>query len=742
MTAAAKLSRETRRVLGERLTWIVIALTAAGAVWFSLNGSGRTASDAYIINAAKGSAFLGALLFSLLSLAQLHRDYKNNTDAIVLTCTDPVRHQVRRTLALVGVAAATTLIISLFALPFGIVKTGGYFQPATFLTAWILIFFGALVFAVLLSTGLYMLTKRAEAAFILIAGLILLSKMLETWLLLNPSYLFYWVQTTAESFSDLITNQFQINMLLWNRLFCLLVSLGVWLLGLCSFRRYGRGLLGSFKANCRRVWIPLLLAVAFSLSGVSYAFEPIFDDSKPADLGAAIGSSGGASSVISYSISTPKVGNPDLTLRDKSFILELCTGRQTLSGTAKYRLENVSGNAQTLPILVNTGILIDSVLVNGVKLKAVRGETGEGSSASWSVMLPSAAKYEIEIAYSGSVRNDNTMTQRAQFGIAEGFIWLPTLGVSPKLDINVAEDSDFSGTLLLDEGLEPIFSKGKAKKVSSGEGKAEWRYNGAAGRQGDGFFAAEYLTKTFEAGGLNIDFKYFRKHDGAVAEMDAVSVMKAAIDYFTRAYGPLVYSKNLTMLELPAYFAGGFAAGNISAMDETSFAAEGCLPAESLSPDTGGGIDVLVHEIAHQWWGLGSMPVPDGVSNWSAEGLTCYGAYCFMKQYFGEEYANERYMKAWQRGWDTYRNAFYVRHPEYLSKLSEKEVSNVIASFVSMKQYDLMPLMLLRGEEALGGTEAFRKKLSELYKTHIMKPITYQDFLAVTGLTEEAIKLA
>lgn len=164
MNAAAKLSREVRRLLGERLTWLIMALTTAGAVWFSLNATGMTASDAFIVNAAQNSAFLGAFLFALLSLVQFHRDFKNNTDVIVLTSTDPIHHQIRRTLALLCVAIVTTLLISLFALPYGIVKTGDYFQMATFLTSWFLIFLGALVFAVLLSSGFYMLTRRVEAA--------------------------------------------------------------------------------------------------------------------------------------------------------------------------------------------------------------------------------------------------------------------------------------------------------------------------------------------------------------------------------------------------------------------------------------------------------------------------------------------------------------------------------------------------------------------------------------------------
>ncbi len=739
MDALAKLAREVRRMLGERLTWLIIALTVAGAVWFSLNGAGRTASDAFIVNAAQNSAFLGAFLFTLFSLTQFHRDFKNNTDIIILTSTDPIHHQLRRTLALICVAIVTTLLISLFALPFGIAKTGDYFQAVTFMTAWFMIFFGALVFAVLLSAGFYMLTKRVEAAFLIMAGLILLSKLLENMFALNPSYLFYWVQTTADSFSDLITNQFQIDMIIWNRLFCLLVSLGIWALGLSSFRRYGRGLPGSFLVNCRRAWIPVLLVAAIFLSGFSYAYEPIFDDSKPMDFSGMLSSGTGIATSVS---SAPEVGNPNLTLTGKSFTLDIDGKGRALSGTAKYKLENATSEAQTLPVKINTDLKIDSVLINGAKSRAVRGETGESSTANWSIELPSAAEYKIELDYSGRIENDNTILQRASNGISEGYVELPSNGVSPSFDINVSDDSVFSGTISLDKNLEPVFAEGKAEKGKTIDGKVEWRYTGSAGVQGTSIFAAEYMTRTFEAGGLNIELKYFKKHDKSITDMDAVSVIKAAIDYFTETYGPLIYSKSLTMLELPAYVSGGFAGGNMSAMDETSYDAEGFLPAESLSPDSGGGLDVLVHEIAHQWWGLATIPMQDGTSNWSAEGITCYSTYCFMKQYVGEEYANEHYLKKWQQGWDTYQNAFYIQHPEYLAKLSAGDVSRITGSFTDMQLYNIMPLMLLKGEQSLGGTETFQKKLSELYMTHLGQPVTYDDFLAATGLTKEVIELA
>lgn len=292
---------------------------------------------------------------------------------------------------------------------------------------------------------------------------------------------------------------------------------------------------------------------------------------------------------------------------------------------------------------------------------------------------------------------------------------------------------------LLDEKLEPFFLHGNTIKGGTRNGKTQWHYTGSPDAMGISLFAAEYMTETFEAGGLNAQLKYFAKHDSSVRDMDAANVIKAAIDYFTEVYGPLFYDKHLTILELPAYFSGGFAGGSTSAVDETIFSPKGHIPAES--PHSGGGIDVLVHEIAHQWWGIATIPVQDGTSCWSAEGITCYSTYCFLKEYLGEDYVRENYVNEWQHNWEIYKNAFYIQHPEYLEKLSDKDVSNIMGSLLSMRLYSIMPLMMLKAEDALGGTESLQEKLSELYMSHMGQLITYDDFLAATGLTEEAILL-
>jgi hypothetical protein len=738
MNAFAKLSREIGRMLRDRLTLLFIALTSVGAVWFCLNASGRTASDAYILEPAKNSALLGAMLFAALTLVQFHRDYKNHTDSIILTCTDSIFYQFRRTLALICTAIVTALIVTLFALPFALTKTGAYFQPGSFAASWYLIFLGALVFSILLSSGFYLLFRRVEAAFVAVVCLIVLSKLLESQYTLNPSYLLFWVQTNADSFSDLVSNQFQIDLILWNRLFGLLVSLSIWFLGLWGSRRYGRGVFGSFVCNARRAWMPVFLIAATVLSYGSYAAEPYFDRSIPMDYSAGYNSGTG----IVVSSSGDEVGNPALLLTNKSVKADIDTAGRCLSGEAGYTLQNTSGRAQTLPVLLNSGYTVSSIQVNGASVQAVRDSAEKEGNATWKINLPDASQYTVVIRYAGKVGNDGSLSQKPVFGICDEYIDLPTTGFSPKTDVSVADDCSFSGTLSLDERLEPVFTRANGVKGETANGKTQWQFTADPGNDRTGLDAAVYDTTTFKAGGLNVEFKYFAKQKAAIANTDTIAIMKSAIDYFTNAFGPLPYKDHLTVLELPAYFSGGGAFGNTSAMDETSFAVAGYLPDGAGDPDSGGGIDVLVHELAHQWWGLATYPMPDDTSYWSAEGITCYSTYCFMKDYFGADYADSHFVSGWQSSLKSYRNAFYIQNPAYLKKLSASDRSNVLSALNNIGLYDIMPLRLVKAEKALGGGGAFQKKLSELYLKHLGQPITYDDFLSATGLTKEAIDLA
>ena len=155
--------------------------------------------------------------------------------------------------------------------------------------------------------------------------------------------------------------------------------------------------------------------------------------------------------------------------------------------------------------------------------------------------------------------------------------------------------------------------------------------------------------------------------------------------------------------------------------------------------------EVMIHELVHQWWGLGNMfDVATADSPWSAEGLTVYTTYRIVKERYGPSYAQEHYVDQWQQAVDNYYLNFYVRNPDYLEALPEEERLEISNSLRYVRQYCEMPLKILKAEQLVGGEEAMDQILHDLFNRELdpMYPyLTYQEFLDACGLTEEDLSL-
>ena len=153
----------------------------------------------------------------------------------------------------------------------------------------------------------------------------------------------------------------------------------------------------------------------------------------------------------------------------------------------------------------------------------------------------------------------------------------------------------------------------------------------------------------------------------------------------------------------------------------------------------------MIHELVHQWWGLGNMfDTADPNSPWSAEGLTCYTTYRIAKQLYGEDYARTHYVEPWQQAVDDYYLNFYVRHPEYLEMLPEEEQLAISNSLSQVRQYNEMPLKILKAEQLVGGEAAMDRILRDLFNRELDPAypyLTYEEFLGACALTEEDLNL-
>ena len=103
----------------------------------------------------------------------------------------------------------------------------------------------------------------------------------------------------------------------------------------------------------------------------------------------------------------------------------------------------------------------------------------------------------------------------------------------------------------------------------------------------------------------------------------AADAVKAVVDYCTEHYGfPSAFGTSGTLKLIQSRVAGGGYAGEgASLLDEADFTAANL---RDTSKGAGAG-EVMIHELVHQWWGLGNMfDTPEEDSPWSSEGLTVY----------------------------------------------------------------------------------------------------------------------
>ena len=94
---------------------------------------------------------------------------------------------------------------------------------------------------------------------------------------------------------------------------------------------------------------------------------------------------------------------------------------------------------------------------------------------------------------------------------------------------------------------------------------------------------------------------------------------------------------------------------------------------------------------------------------------------------------------------DIQERGFYYRNPEYLDRLPEQYRADLSTMNRGTNLYSRMPLMILKGEQLVGGEEKMdeilRSVQSRFANNGFDKPFTYQDFLDACGLQEEDLIL-
>ena len=717
---------ELGRLLQSRLTWLTVLLTvlspAAGLVLYR-PATATTMLSLYLANPAMAGGVMGGVLFGALTVYELDRVSRSRADVLMDAAVSPLTMALTRLLALLAAAVGTLTLTMLVWLPVSAGLIGSVFSGVDYALAYGLLMGLALPLSILAAGAAYQFTRRADLSLVLFAAFAALS--LTVW---ADDWQLCWLNPCVWALSDDFSNFRVFRSVAWMRLTWLAALAGVWTVSYLCVRQYGKGLFGSLARGVRRAYRPIIALALLACSGTAYAAQPFIDHSNP-DL-----------TVMSF-YEIPYAEGVTFVSRSAQVFPDTAAG--TVTGRASYRFENTSGQEQSLSFGVNPGYTISNVRVGGADVPFTVSDYQEYNEARLEVTIPAEEQVELTMEYSGFPQ-ESLPTMQGGKELSADYLCLENSALSPRVMNVLPGENGYPAAIeiTLPASMTAVpFGSSEAEVVSENDdGTRTWRYedNGAGGI----LYAGDYVREDIEAGGMTIQFYYGRKHQDVMEAAGAVDAVKAVVDYCTEHYGKLSFGSGETLKLIQSRVAGGgYATDGASLLDEVDFTANNLGDAVK----GGGAGEVMIHELVHQWWGLGNMfDTSDSTSPWSAEGLTVYTTYRIVKELYGEAYAQEHYVDPWQQAVDDYYLDFYVRCPEYLERLPESVRLNISNSLSGMRQYCEMPLKILKAEQLVGGEEAMDQILNSLFNRELdpMYPyLTYQEFLDACGLTEEDLSL-
>ena len=717
---------ELRRLLQSRLTWLIMALTVLspvlGLVLYK-PATSTTMLSMYLANPAIAGGAAGAILFGLLAIFELDRARRSRVDILTDAVVSPLTTALTRLLALLTAAVLTAGLTMLVWLPISTGLIGSVFTGVNFLLAYLLLMGLALPLGILAAAAAYQFTRRADLSMVLFIAFCALS--LTVW---ADDWQLCWLNPCVWALSDDFSNFRVFRSVAWMRLTWLAALAGVWTVSYLCIRQYGKGIFGSLARSVRRIYRPAVALALLACSGTAYAAQPFIDQSNP-DL-----------TVMSF-YEIPYAEGVTFVRRTAQVFPDTDAG--TVTGRASYRFQNTSGQEQSISFGINPGYTISNVQEGGTDVPFTVSGYQEYNEALLEVTIPAEEEVELTMEYSGFPQ-ESIPTMQGGKELSSEYLCLENSALSPRVMNVLPGEAGYPAEIEITLPASMIaipFSSSEAEVLSeNADGTRTWRYE--ANSAGGILYAGDYICEQIEAGGMTIEFYYGRKHQAVMEAAGAVDAVKAVVDYCTEHYGTLSFGTGETLKLIQSRVAGGgYAVGGASLLDEADFTianledtSKGAVPGETF-----------IHELVHQWWGLGNMfDTVDSTSPWSAEGLTVYTTYRIVKELYGEDYAREHYVDQWQQAVDDYYLNFYVRRPEYLEMLPENEQLAISNSLSQVRQYNEMPLKILKAEQLVGGEEAMDQILHDLFNRELdpMYPyLTYQEFLDACHLTEEDLNL-
>ena len=761
---------ELRRLLMNKNTYIMMAITiliiSFGYIdyirgicsgFFPSNGSSTI--DNIVFPFSLG-VLLGSIIWGIEIVFDGNRVKRNKAKDMINAFTDEKKTSFARMIAHMIIVTINIILCIIVYLPVCYTRMDYLFSYETYLTYSVITILPGILITLLICDGLYKISENVGVS-LLIFFILTAAQFTKPF-----NDFFCWSVLDISIISDAFGSPGLIRFEIYTRLLILTTAIAFWLLSGLFIRKYQFGIIKSFFIRIRKP-SGILLPMVFTAVSVFMAMEQPFVDHAPIvsemeAFGTFSGEeyeaenvtySGGDGALVTFSGPDDideEDAQPDAEYESRKTTLNFNTFLGAVKGTTEINLSKI--NNDKIPFLMISGYKIKRITLDDKPLNYKTYFNMEDKESVYfgyktcEIDCNGNRTGNLVIEYEGYPSLSRSLFSGMGYVKAD-YVGKKCIELRDKKTIgpvfNNLSGPESEIIVNVPSNHIPMINSNEMKKVKdNGDGTCCWQ----AYAEEFALISGTYNSEKISYSKANVFFKYSDKYKNVVKENDLDGAINSVLDYCDEHIGNLDTDfsgeelSNINIVQTSAENSGGQCNGEEVYMDE-SF-----LSPSNLSDSKAGANknEIFMHEIIHLYWGTSFMTEND--DKWSAEGLTVYTNYRLVKEKYGEVYARKYYVDEWKKAVKEMNNNFYHRHPEYLDRLPLNYRVQVEGDDITTKQYCLMPLMLLKAEEKLGGEEAMDEVLQRLYDNHLEflmdgTGCSFQEFLDIAGLTEEDLEI-
>lgn len=676
-----------------------------------MHGIKRT-STTIAFGSAQYGITIGVLLYSVLTILFLSKDIRKNSIEIVSSSISYFKLSMLRILSVILISSITVLSGLVIILGIQSVILNITIEFYIYAYTYIVILFIPMVLSILISGGLYMITDSIDMSLLSMGVLYAIG-------IFSSNYLLLWVKPAIPVFSDFAGIKPAGKLIEYNRFLWIAIGISILLLGLLCRRRYSLSILKSLKINMKSIIISLLLIVSvFSICFI-WIKEPYMNEYNH---------------IMSLADDEEIISKVKLEEINPKIVFDTDKGK--MKANVNYKFNNNS-KADYIKFSINEGLNIKNIKVNN---RTENYKRKNGTNIIY-ISIPKSKNILIDISYEGSIKYDGAMGYagyicKDSIYLLENSNWI----FRPLTETKKIITS--TGYFKAPDNLS-IVTPGRLMEVTKEKGYKKWEYTLEASSMDLAVFAGKYVKKELSTGNTSIEFYYSPKHEEYIEKRNIEDYLMNIFDFYDKSFGSYPSDKYpLKIIETSIYKPGGHSSINLVTFAEYMLnreMEEGTTGEINISTERDfeflHDINLIAHEISHQWWGTVVDPLRD--TPWSSEGLANYSAYKYMENRFGKK-ESSFFIFSWRDNINELNNNYYIRNPKEKKKLNKFYAKLIELQYEKMQEYHKMPIMLLSAEERIG-EKKFLSNLSKVYNKHMFDKLTYESFLEEMDLTKEAM---